>query len=260
MIALVLALLLGAGDAAAATSETARTGWRKQTAALLFYDNWGNLSNDVGLGHWEDTGASSVTIRDLTAGTSSNGEFAWLWEVFTDWNIPRTKLLGRRSLLRFYGSAGREIWSASGVEAPGKSDPLVYSANGENILLAQKSPKGWLVSVRTYLGIPEWELGPFPELDSMFITPSGRYAMIRWTVPDKSRTHTFLELPTKTRKDVASGELHLGSAIMWEDGKVTSGKREVFAFPKPTAEPPAPGIDAILSTAPVSEAPPEPRP
>ena len=141
---------------------------------------------------------------------------------------------------------------------------MVYSASGENILLAQRAPKGWLVSVRTYLGIPEWELGPFPELDSMFITPSGRYAMIRWTDPDKSRTHTFLELPTKTRKDIPSGELYLGSAIMWEDGKVTSGKKEVFVFPKPEPEPAAPSVDAILSTAPAAqapaEAPPEPKP
>ena len=101
MIALLLALLLGTGDASAATSEVARQGWRKQTAALLFYDNWGNLSTDIGLGHWEDTAVSSMTIRDLTAGTSSGGEFAWIWEVVTDWNLQRTKVLGRRSLLRF---------------------------------------------------------------------------------------------------------------------------------------------------------------
>ncbi len=54
--------------------------------------------------------------------------------------------------------------------------------------------------------------------------------MIRWSVTDKSDTHTFLDLKAKTRRDVESSELTLGLARFGDDGVVRSGRREVMSF------------------------------
>lgn len=68
------------------------------------------------------------------------------------------------------------------------------------------------------------------------MTPSGRYVMVRWLIPDQNATHTFLDLKTKTRKDIPSGDLYFGNASLGDDGKVVSGKKVVFDFNAPPAD------------------------
>ena len=67
----------------------------------------------------------------------------------------------------------------------------------------------------------------------------GRFALARWNEPDKSATHTFLDIENKTRKDIASGDLTLGQALIDDDGRVYSGKKPIFSFSTPPETPPA---------------------
>jgi hypothetical protein len=94
----------------------------------------------------------------------------------------------------------------------------------------QKRPKGWTASVRDYLGAVLVEAGPLARVESAEITKNGSYATVRWLVPDQNATHTFLDVKNKIRKDIPSGDLYLGKAVITEDGKVLSGKKPVFDF------------------------------
>lgn len=202
---LAAAALLCAGHAAAAPVS----GWVKQGSSLLHYDSSATLSGELPLGRWEDF--------DVRGGTSKNGSFAWTWDA-------------RSLLLRFFGPSGRELWSAERTAATESGEPLALSGDGELLLLCRGSASGSTVEVRSFVGNTLWQAGPFPILHAMELTRNGRYALLRWTEPEKAASHTFLAVALRKRKDVASAELHLGRASIDESGAVRSGGKTLFSM------------------------------
>lgn len=211
-------------------AEPAATGWTARPSALLLYDSSGTLVSEQALGSWDETTDTRLIIHETRGGGAKSGRFAWTWDMKTVWNLPHTQRLEQRSVFNYFGPSGKELWDASNAAAPKNSDPVALSENGEALLLSQRSEGGFTVAVKTYIGNTLWEVGPFPSLQSIELTANGRYAVLRWSEPDKASTHTFLSIADKTRKDIPSSELHLGKAVIDESGAVLSGGKKVFSF------------------------------
>jgi hypothetical protein len=206
------------------------TGWMRQSASLLFFDETASLANEIPLRTDEEQAGGRVIVREMLGGASANRRFGWTLERSTVWNASRTKALSSRRLLRVFGSAGKELWSSTEADLPETGEPLVFSDDGETLMVALHLDSGWIASVKNYLGSTLVEVGAVPRLQAMALTRNGRYAMVRWLVPEKSATHTFVEVATKKRREVPSSELNLGVARITDDGKVYSGKRLVLDF------------------------------
>jgi hypothetical protein len=116
------------------------------------------------------------------------------------------------------------------VDWPEKGEPVAFSNDSKVVLIACHFGESWAVEARDWTGNVKFKAGPFPRLVSIALTPGGRYAVARWGVPDKSDTHSFFDLTTKTRKDIETSELTLGLARIGDDGVVRSGRRDVFRF------------------------------
>lgn len=228
--------------------------WAKQGSSLLYYDDQGELSLEIGLGRWEETSSSRINIKTISAGLSPQGRFAWTLETRLSWNSLKTNLLDSVRVLRFYGPTGKELWAEDAADTPTTGEPLVFSANGETCVMALKHPHNWAVAVKSYIGNTLWTISPIPRLESMSITPNGRYAMLRWNDPDKSAMHSFLEIPSKTRKDLPSDQFFLGQARIENSGEVFAGKKRIFSF-NPSVPKPERGQDVSASTTTTSPAP-----
>ena len=98
---------------------------------------------------------------------------------------------------------------------------------------------GWFVAAKTYVGNTSWEIGPLAQLKAIELSPNGRYGLARWTEPDKSATHSFLDLSKRLRRDVPSDKFLLGQAAIDDLGRVYAGTQLMFTF----------GVDASSSTA-----------
>lgn len=242
-------------------------GWFKGGSSLLYYDQKGDLAVELPIVSDEEPSGNRVNVHEVRGDASPNARFGWTLERTTTWNQDRTKIYASKRLLRVFGSEGKELWADKDADVPENGDPLVFSADGETLLVCARTDAGWTVSAKGWAGNTLIDVGPVPRLQLMNLTRNGRYAMIRWVVPDQSATHTFLELPTKNRQDVPSSELYLGLARITEDGKVFSGKRFVFDFaamktdkllPAPPPKPVEAGPSVFPSTAPAeTPAPPE---
>lgn len=244
----VAALLLCAGaaradDAAAPPPEMkemapskAAPGWTRQANSLLLYGEDGALLQEIPLRRPDDNGTIS---NETLGGASPDGRLAWTLERRVVWSPGRTKKLESRRNLKLYGTAGTELWHDDAAEMPERGEPIQFAADGKTVLLARKLDAGWVAEARGWMGAPTATLGPYPRLISMALTPNGRYALARWSVPDQSDTHTFYDLTTKARKDVPSSDLVLGLARIGDDGVVRSGSKTVFDFSASTV--PAPG-------------------
>ncbi|MCX5797832.1 MAG: hypothetical protein NTY77_20270 [Elusimicrobia bacterium] len=215
---------LGAGTAGP------KPGWQRMSKSLLYYDAEGNLSNEIGLGRWEDASLARVKVKVIDGGTSSDGSFAWTLDKRTTWNSLKTKVLESQHSLRFFDPGGKELWSEEGADSLPGSAPLVFSDDGKTCLLALRRGAGWYALVKTYLGNTLWELGPFPKLEALQISPNGRYGMVSWNDPDKTASRSFLDLQGKVRQDVASDLFLLGKTAVDDQGRAFSGSRQVFSF------------------------------
>ncbi|HXT01978.1 MAG TPA: hypothetical protein VN915_14985, partial [Elusimicrobiota bacterium] len=111
-----------------------------------------------------------------------------------------------------------------------RGDPVIFSADGKTLLLSERSGDGFTAEARTWMGQVIATLGQWPRLISIALSPNGRFALARGAVPDKSDTHSFIDLRTKARRDVPSSDLVLGLARVGDDGVVRSGSKIVFAF------------------------------
>lgn len=221
---------------AAPPAEAPRARWIKQRVSLLYKAADGGIENEIPLTHSEETGGARMTVHDVSGEVSSNGRFAYAFEKNDLWNTSKTKLIERRRVLRVYGSDGRLLWENPAADAPEGQAPLLFSADGETAVVLSRRDKGWMASVRDYLGAPLIEIGPYPKIDAAFLTANGRYALVRWLIPDQDSGHTFLDVKNKARKDIASGDLYMGQARIDEDGKVFSNKKLVFDFAAAPAE------------------------
>lgn len=211
-------------------------GWSLQASSLLLYGDDGALAQELPLRQPDDSGTVS---RETLGGVSPDARIAWTLDRRLVWSPGRTKLLESHRLFRTFGTTGAELWRDEGVDLPERGAPVLFSADGKSLLLSRRSDAGWSAEARTWLGSVVATVGPFPRLITMSLTPSGRYALARWGVPDKSDTHTFLDLATKTRRDVPSSELILGLARIGDDGIVRSGSKVVFAFEASASTPAA---------------------
>jgi hypothetical protein len=207
--------------------------WIKRGASLLYQDAAGDIVNEIPLSHTEEAGEGRQTVRDITGEICPNGRFSYIFDKSVVWNASKTKVMGGERVLKVYGTDGQMIWQSSNADAPEGQMPLLFADDGETMLVLLHKINGWTVSIRDYLGNPKMEAGPFAKLEAANLTASGRYVMARWLIPDQIATHTFLDLKTKTRKDIPSGDLYLGKASINEDGKVVSGKKVVFDFNAP---------------------------
>ena len=227
-------------------------GWFTSGASLLYYDEKGDLAAEHPLVDEEqpEQSGNRVTTHSVIGGASPNARFGWTLERTTTWNQDRTKVYGSRRLLRVYGSEGKELWATSQADVPPNGVPLMFSADGTVLIVALRSDEGWTAQIKGWAGNTLYEVGPVPRIELMTLTRNGRYAMVRWNVPDQSATHTFVEVPTKTRQDIPSSELYLGLAKIGEDGKVYSGKRFVFDFAAAPKKGEIPGLPPKETPAP----------
>jgi hypothetical protein len=229
LLAAALALPARAADAPAlpdmAVSHST-PGWSKQGKSLVLYDADGELSFEIGLLREEN----GVVTREVLGDASPDGTAAWTLERKLTWNSARNKMLESRRILKIYGSAAQIMWSDDSVDWPEKGDPAVFSNDSKVVLIACHFGESWSVEARDWTGGSKMRVGPFPRLVSISLAPGGRYAVARWGVPDKSDTHTFLDLWTKARKDIETSDLTLGLARIGDDGVVKSGRRDVFSF------------------------------
>lgn len=205
-------------------------GWQKQGNSLLLYDDSGELAQEHGLVSTEESAGNRIVVHTITAGASANGRTAWLLDRRVGWNYAKTKILDARRRLSVLGAGGGELWSDIEADAPEQGEPVSLSDDGKTAVYARREgvAGGWNVVARDWAGNVLMVVGPFPRLVSLALTPNGRYVMARWAVPDKSATHTFLDLRSRSRKDVPSSELTLGLARVGDDGVVRSGRRVVF--------------------------------
>ncbi len=206
-------------------------GWSKQGKSLVLYDAAGALVFEIGLVREE----SSTVTREVLGGPSPDGRAAWTLERKLTWSPSRSKLLESHRVLKIHGSTGQTLWSHDAVDWPEKGDPVVFSNDSKVILIACHVDESWSVEARDWTGGSQLQAGPFPRLVSLALTPGGRYAVARWNVPDKSDTHSFFDLWTKTRKDIETSDLTLGLARIGDDGVVRSGRRDVFSFETETS-------------------------
>lgn len=231
-----LGLLILSRTAAAQTLSS--EGWTKQASSLLLYDSSATLVSEIGLGHWEEAVDFRINVLEISGGVSPNKRFAWTLEKNTVWNSSRTKKIESKRLFRFLGSGGVELWRSADIDVSDSEEPVAFSANGELLLACLRlSSSSWSAALKTYVGNTLEEWGPFPVIKKLTLTPNGKYALIRWTVPDQSSTHTFVEIGTKTRKDIDSGDLLLGQARIEDDGKIFTGAKMIFDFAAPVPRP-----------------------
>jgi hypothetical protein len=214
-------------------------GWSRQANSLLLYGADGTLSSELALREPEESGLST---RETAGGVAPDAATAWTLERRLVWSPGRTKLLESRRVFRLYGAAGAELWRDEAADLPERGEPVLFSSDGKTLLLSRRGDDGWSAEARDGTGRVLVSIGPFPRLISMALTPNGRFALARWGVPDKSDTHTFVDLATKARRDVPSSELVLGLARIGDDGVARSGSKTVFAFDlaASTAAAPAP--------------------
>lgn len=235
----LLALAAAAGAQAPPLPDMAvsrsKPGWTTQGRSLLLYDKDGALSAEIGLLR-EENGAIT---REVRGAASPDGRLAWTLERRLTWNLPRTKLLESRRVLKVHGSLGQTLWSDDAADWPETGEPIAFSSDSKVALLARRVGETWSVEARDWTGVTTLKAGPFPRLVSIGLAPGGRYAVARWAVPDKSDTHAFLDLASKTRKDIETSELTLGLARIGDDGVVRSGRRVVFSFEAETSTAPA---------------------
>lgn len=215
-----------------ASAQDARGGWTRHGRSLLFHESDGTLSGEIGLQRVEEAVPATVTIKETRGGASSNGRFAWTLETTQVWNTEKTKLKKGSGSLRVYGSGGAPLWDAPSEAAPESVDPVLFSDDGETLLVARREPKGWVAEARSYVGAVALSVGPMAKLQIMVLTPNGKYALARWSVPDESATHTFFDVANKRRVDIPSGEMYLGLAKITPEGQVFSGKKLVYDFNK----------------------------
>lgn len=201
-------------------------GWSKQGRSLVLYDAEGNLAFEIGLTK-EDSGP---VTREVAGEASPDGKAAWTLERKLTWNASRSKMLESRRVLKIHGSSGHILFSDESADWPEKGEPVVFSADSKTVLIACHFGESWSVEARDWTGTSKLRVGPYPRLVSIALAPGGRYAVARWGVPDKSDTHSFLDLWTKARKDIETSDLTLGLARIGDDGVVRSGRREVFSF------------------------------
>lgn len=246
---LLSASLAAAQDAPTAPStsapaalESARqlpSGWVKRGSSLLFYEADGSLSSEIGLRSSEDGDARKWTVTTLRGDASPNGRFAWVLERVESYQRDggRDHREGRRRL-RVLGSSGKELWESGDGDLLEGVSPVLFSEDGEILLVLLRDGRGWRAEVRSYVGATLISVGPLPKVLATQLTGNGRYAMIRWNVPDESATHTFLEIPSRRRLDLPSGGLHLGAARLEQDGKVYSGSKLVVDLSRPAEKAP----------------------
>ena len=238
MTAAALAVLLSVAAAAAdapalpdmATSRST-PGWSKQGKSLVLYDSQGALAFEIGLLR-DDSGTLS---REVSGEPSPDGHAAWTLERRLIWNLSHNKLLESRRTLKIHGSSGQVLWSDDAADWPEKGNPVIFSNDSKVILVARHLGEAWTVEARDWTGGTTLRAGPYPRLVNIGLAPGGRYALARWGVPDKSDTHSFFDLWTKTRKDIETSELTLGLARLGDDGVVRSGRRVVFSFATETS-------------------------
>ena len=224
-------------------------GWSQQASSLLLYGEDGALSQELPLRGPDESGISS---RETLGGVSPDGRMAWTLERRLVWSQGRTRLLESHRLFRTYGLAGTELWRDESVDSPERGEPALFSADGKTLLLSRRGDDGWSAGARTWLGQAIADIGPFPRLISIALSPSGRFALARWGIPDKSDTHTFIDLATKVRRDVPSSDLVLGLARIGDDGVVRSGSKVVFAFDVAASTAAAPAASSAAATAPAA--------
>lgn len=239
MRTLSAALLLFALPASGEENARAASIWVKQGSSLLFFDAAGELSSEIGLRADDEALGPRTSFHEIRGGTSPGGRFAWVLEKTTRYDSRRTRELDSRRELRVHGTSGKTLWSLQDADAPEGLEPVFFSSDGETAAVLLRAEKGWTLSVRNYLGAKLAETGPFETVQGAGITSNGRYAFARWQVPDQSATHTFLEVPSKRRVDIPSGELLLGLAKISNEGVVTSGQKTVYTFRPPAESPPA---------------------
>ena len=207
--------------------------WSHQRTALLFRLGDGDIASEIPLTQSEDTSSGKAIIRQVTGGVSDNGRFAYSFDKTVTWNASKSKVLKSQTFLRVYGTDSKPLWETNEADAPEGQEPLHFSADGETFIVLERKEKGWIASVRYYLGAKIIEAGPLARVETATLTKNGAYAMVKWIVPDQSATHTFLDIKKQSRKDIASGDLYLGSARITDDGKVFSNKKLVFDFNAP---------------------------
>lgn len=227
MSAAALAFFLIFTPPLAAAQETTSSVWTRQARSLLLHDSSGTLVSELGLGIWEN--------QETLGGVSPGGRFAWLFQTPAARNPGRGKRVQSERSFKLLGSTGTELWSSADIDLPRSGNPVEFSASGEKLAAALNGPAGWRVQARSFLGNTLYETGPFPDLESIALSPNGRYGVARWREAEKSATHTFFDIAARLRKDIPSEDFFLGRGNINDEGQALSGSKTLFEFSASTA-------------------------
>jgi hypothetical protein len=201
-------------------------GWSRQGKSLLLYDHEGTLSHEIGLSREE----SASGLKETLGGHSPDRRVAWTLERKLNYDPRGGRLLESRRSLKVFGAAGQLLWSDDACDLPQTGEPVVFSDDSMTALVALHFGESWSVEGRDWTGGVLMRAGPFPRLHSIGLAPGGRFAQARWSVPDKSDTHTFLDLKARKRQDVETSDLTFGLARIGDDGVARSGRKIAAAF------------------------------
>lgn len=222
-------------------------GWTRQANSLLLYGEDSSLIEEKPLRQADDSGS---TAHETLGGVSPDARLAWTLDRKLVWTPGRTKLLESQRQFKLYGTSGQELWRDDLVDLPERGEPVLFSTDGRVLLLCHHGGDGWTAEARSWLGAMLGHIGAYPRLISMALTPNGRFALARWGVPDKSDTHTFMDLSTKVRRDVQSSDLVLGLARIDDQGVVRSGSKVILSFDLAVSSGNAPAIPAVSTGTP----------
>ncbi|HVE14147.1 MAG TPA: hypothetical protein VNI01_12180 [Elusimicrobiota bacterium] len=222
-----------ASDMPAGTAPGAPGGWQKKPSSLVLIGADGDVLDEAGLGEFRESAAGGMVLKTtMLGGASADGRFAWKWRKRETLRAGRDdRSIGSTVSLSYLGAQGQPLWESDSADAPAGVDPLAQSADGETVLLVQRSPAGWKIAAMKSSGARVVELPPVQRLERVQLTANGRYALVLAGPRDGALVYTLLDLKKGARKELAAASVPLGIDSLSEDGAASSRKKPVYKFP-----------------------------
>ncbi len=133
-------------------------------------------------------------------------------------------------MLVYLGTAGQMLWASAAADAPPSLEPLIQSANGENVLVMEGAGRKWRAVARTFLGNETMQVGGAGRIKDAALTSNGRFAMVLWSRPDAPLLYTFLDIEKKRRHEFPAADVLLGKARIVESGVIKAGDDVLYRF------------------------------
>lgn len=205
-----------------AAVPAAAAGWLNAPSSLLLRGASGGLVHELGTGRWkEDDGRLE---RQLRAGASKDGRFAWHWQKVSFAG-------GARSTLVHLGSRGQILQRLDGADAPEGLDPAVLSADGTTLLVALRRGGAWTVAALDFMGRERAAVTKAHRVAAMSLSEDGARALVAWAGLDLPLMVSLFDLKTGERRDIPAELLPPGPWAFGEGWTLRAGGRTVTRLP-----------------------------